>query len=704
MPKILKIFLFKKNFFTLIWAIFSFVLIISLFYSITNNSIKYSIYSDKNNLFISVLDQKIVIPYEDTSKIKFRFFPQQRYSTPQYFIRNQNTIGNACKIILLLFTHKNPSDIQYEQNRFERHEYIQFNPFRSTLTINDRLRLETNIPDSNLEVWDKDYKLFSLNITPPWIKLIVYPLISSFLISMFLYLNIIFFIRTKKGHNKKYKQKNMFYLYFLKFIEPLNKWLTIIIFLIGTVVIGFIFIKIFKTMPGFGDEMNYLFQAKIFSSGHIFVNEPSHPEFFRISWMDIFGNDGRLWNFHPFGNSVILTIGQLLGIRWITVPIIGGLILMTQYLLAKELFNNKVVALINVVIIITSHYFLSLASSYMAHAPSFLFISLFYLFIAKTIKRNNQAYLLPAAIFLSVAFIIRPLSAVLSSMIPLLILLTFLIKKHKELNLKIIIISITAGAIIISTIFLYSYAVAGKWTFSYLIKGPEKEQTIQLRLKRDLNYILSNLYRNTNELQNRVHSFGYLFNYLFFFIPLVVIYKDKRWKLILVGYSILLIYVIIHSWLHWYGWKWEPRMIYDISFIFFLLSAYGIMIIYELFKHSKIYKISFILILIISYIYLIKVDLPYRFTNEYLNYNFNPSGVRDTIVRKKISNAIIFFENEFVFGPYFPDNNINFDGAIIYAILKDDYNNCILIKNYPSKKVYYSPDGELLIKKNIKCS
>ena len=44
-------------------------------------------------------------------------------------------------------------------------------------------------------------------------------------------------------------------------------------------------------MPGFGDEMNYLIQAKVFSAGKFFIKEPPNPEFFKVDWMNIFSED-----------------------------------------------------------------------------------------------------------------------------------------------------------------------------------------------------------------------------------------------------------------------------------------------------------------------------------------------------------------------------------------------------------------------------
>jgi len=450
-------------------------------------------------------------------------------------------------------------------------------------------------------------------------------------------------------------------------------------------------------MPGFGDEMNYLIQAKIFANGKIYTGEPSLPEFFKVGWMDIFSNDGKLWNFHPPGNSIILAIGWLVGTYWITVPIVGGFILATQFLIAKTLLNKNSFAFLHVLIIATSHYFLSLTSSFMAHAPSLLFISLFYLMIIKVIKKNNQKLLIYAGIFLGFAFIIRPLSAVLSAIIPLVFLFVFFVK-NKLMQTKYVLISVFLCCCVSSLIFFYTYFITGNFTLPYLVKGPEIGQTLLVRLEKP--WKLPNLYRNINEFQHRIYSFGYILNTTFFFIPLLIIFIDKKRWWIFAGYTSLILYFLLHSFLHWYGWKWEPRMMYDISFIFFLLTSYGLWILYEKINIFKFTKYLGVALLILSLSYVAFIDLPKRFTTEYLNYNFSPSGVKETISKQKITDAIIFFDNKNLFAPYSPQNEINFNGNIIYAINNGKNYNYKLITKFPKKDIYYSHDGQILVRGN----
>lgn len=679
----------------LIASIFLFLLILP------NNSINYLISFNQKTITIQTVGHTINIPtHKYADNVAIYLNPQERFSTPQYLIPDEGFVQNSLRLIILILLRDKPTEFIYNQSTNTSKNYIHFNPFRSSLIINrnnKNYRLDMNIPDKSLEVWEENTKINSFPIRPPWLKLILSTIFSSFTMASILYNSIVILSRTiffKKISSINFKEEEKFKQFFNKLLPPL-------VFIFGSLLIGFIFINVFKAMPGFGDEMNYLVQAKIFASGKVYINEPSLSEFFRVSWMDLFGNDGRIWNFHPPGNSVILMIGWLAKIPWITVPFVGGLILLIQFLIAKKIFQSNIIALLHVAIVASSHYFLSLASSFMAHAPSLLFISLFYLFTVKLIKEKGQRNIIYAVICISVAFIVRPLSAVLSAIIPFICIFIFLLKQ-KTVNYYYLLGSLILGSLIVASIFAYSYIVNGTWDLPYMIKGPEAGKTLSVRMSQSWDYKLENLYRNSNEFQNRAHSFGYLVNFTFFLVPFLAVFKKNQRIWILSAYLSFFIYLIIHSFLHWYGWKWEPRMIYDISFIFFLITTYGIWIVYKSLQNIHIQRL-FTSIIGLSLLFIALIDLPYRFTTEYKNYNFQPIGVREAISRNKVENAIIFFESEFLFAPYSPQNSLSFDGDIIYAISQADNHNCKLINKFPNKKIYYSPDAQTLIERSVTC-
>ena len=247
-------------------------------------------------------------------------------------------------------------------------------------------------------------------------------------------------------------------------------------------------------MPGFGDEMNYLMEAHLFAAGHLAVPEPAHPEFFRVGWMDMFGEDHRVWGFHPPGNSALLALGWLVGVPWLTVPLVFGGMLAAAYLLARDVLGSHAWALVNVTVVATSHDApFSLSSSYTAHAPSFLVLSLYLLFLLRFARTGRARFLLLlAAACAGAAFCNRPMSAALrrrSCRFP-----PRWRARGARQRRRTWALALAIGLAVSSLVFLYTWGITGRFTLPYSIKGPEVGQTVWVRLTKSWDVHESNLF------------------------------------------------------------------------------------------------------------------------------------------------------------------------------------------------------------------
>lgn len=659
---------------------------ITLFFlSIYFYAVPYTVEHAGSEIRVQMYGKTLRFPNEKGEGIAVQSDPHSRHTVEQYLIPDTGLVGTLTQLV----THVSRNDargLSYPQTPGTIQKYLHFNPYRAAIYISGITShyIEINLPESKIEPYDSDgpQRLDIITVWPPWGRLLTMPLVSAAAVALFIVSFVGIFPKRKSttGAAKR----------------PLTRRThTLIIaamFVCGAVAASLICILLYRTMPGFGDEMNYLLQAKIFASGHLSIAQPLFRKSFEVSWMDMFGTDGRIWNFHGIGNSIILMIGWFTGVPWITIPLVGGLIIVVQYCIAYRLFKSVVLSFLHVVFMLTSHYFLTLTGSYMSHAPSLLFISLFFLCVIRVIQDRNDAFLIPAAASIAFAFDIRPISAVLSAIIPIVALV---IHWYRLRRVKIwyLVAALAMGLLICSLSYIYTYALTGKFELAYLIKGPETGRTISERWKEGWLYRMRNLYQNMNEFQNRVHSGTYLFNYMLFFVPLVVWKSEKRKPLLAAGYAAFVLYVVLHSFLHFYGWKWEPRMLYDISFIFFLISAYGAGKLYAIARERRWARTVLFMTGIAYLLFICVVDLPYRFTVEYANYSVSPPNIRDYIAKNKIHNAIVFFDNEDLYAPYTPFNALDFNGDIIYAVAQKNEKDILLIAAHPDRKVYYTRDS-----------
>lgn len=651
------------------------------------DSLQYVVRTEGSDIVIDAFGNELRAPaFAAGSPLRVQLRPQERYASRQVLAPNRGVVRNGLVMLRALLTPwtRNPDRFaEFPQTDGRSASYVHMNPFRASFVVRqaDReLRLEVNVPDNSIELWRDNQKIQTISLKTPLLRLLFFPVLASLaaalcLASILAAAGVRDPVSPEGGGERAPPRASPLALAFL--------------FVAGFVATVLFSSKVSHHLPGFGDEMNYLFQAKIFASGRLSVPEPPDPEFFKVDWMHLFGNDHKVWGFHPPGNCFFLAIGWLVGNYWITLPIVFGLILCVQYLLAIEVLGDRRVALLSAALVGTSHYVLSLASSFMAHAPSLLLSSLFYLCVLRFLRTGSPRTLVFAAGWLGLAFVVRPLSAVLVGLPPL-----FLVAGRFERRLLGAYAAATiVGVALGSVVFWYTWGITGRFTFSYNIKGMEVGQTLWVRLSKGWQYHFSNLFRNINEFQHRVHSFGFVLNVVLFFVPFFALQEGRKRRLVLFMAWSFVFYVIAHSFLHWYGWKWEPRMISDVSFLFFLVSTAGLTFVAG--QHGA--RLAAVTVSVVAaLVWVALYDIPARATSEYANYNHSPSSLSRILATTKLSDAVIFLAAEQAYAVYMPMNSVDFDGPIVFARFQGNAYNYKLLTRFPNRRAFLSNDGERL--------
>ena len=482
------------------------------------------------------------------------------------------------------------------------------------------------------------------------------------------------------------------------FPRVLNDYQWALVFVLGTLWVGYVHYSVFQNQYGFGDEMNYLIQARILASGHLSLPQPTDADFFKVGWMDLMVGDGKIWNFHPIGNSLLLAIGVLLGSPAIIPPLVGGGIFATLFALARRLVGSSTFAWLSVLVAASSQYVATVTGSFMAHAPALLFIELATLSLVIFWQTGSERYVVLTGAFLGTAFIMRPLSAVLIVVVPAVLLCVALFQR--KVRFRTLVLTAVVGLGIASIECWRTYLTVGQFTLAYLAKGPEANMTFAARWARGWDFRLKTLFVNYRYYHSRVFGLGFAGNLVFFFIPLVA--APRRWWVWL-SYIAIVIYWVVHSFLHFYGWMWEPRMLFEFTHLTVLLTAYGMWLLIT-YRGSGAGRISPIAaavavaaagaFLAFNFFY----DLPERFRTEYYHYNKTDPYVRDQIREQGIRNAIFFYKDATAgFAPHSGDNAIAvgksgeaiFEGSVIHAIHLGNLTDYALISRYPDRRVFF---------------
>jgi hypothetical protein len=121
---------------------------------------------------------------------------------------------------------------------------------------------------------------------------------------------------------------------------------------------------VYQKHPHVADEVAYIYQARYFAAGKIFMSPPPVLPAFDVDLMEY--QPDKWYAPTPLGWAAVLATGVALGIPWLVNPILAGLNILLSYLLLGELYSRRI-ARVGVLLLCMSPWHIFLAMSYMNH-------------------------------------------------------------------------------------------------------------------------------------------------------------------------------------------------------------------------------------------------------------------------------------------------------------------------------------------------
>lgn len=171
---------------------------------------------------------------------------------------------------------------------------------------------------------------------------------------------------------------------------------------------------VFRARPMNIDAIVQLFQAKSFAKGELFAPPPQHPEFF-ITLNNLFEPNGW-YSQYPPGHMAIMAIGVLIGMPWLVMVLCSVLTALFLYLFAREAYDDKTAKLCLLLLLVTP-FFLFMGASHMNHVSTALFVVMALYFYARWENAAKDYWLCLCGASLGVAFLSRPLCALMSGVV-----------------------------------------------------------------------------------------------------------------------------------------------------------------------------------------------------------------------------------------------------------------------------------------------
>jgi hypothetical protein len=457
---------------------------------------------------------------------------------------------------------------------------------------------------------------------------------------------------------------------------------------------------VLERMPHVQDSVGYLFQAKTFALGRLWVPTPHLQQFFTHEFI-IMDSAGRWFSKYPPGWPALLAIGVLAGAPWVVDPVFAALSLFLLYQLGREIYNPTV-GLIAAILGLSAPFFIFLSGSMMSHTSG-LFFTLLVTWSCWRASRSSRpvAVSLLAGLAFGVLFLIRPYTALLV-VIPLIILGLMTVIRSPLDGLRRFGPAVIATLPFILAFLAYNKTFTGDWFYppqqlwwSFdqvgFGHGPWGYTPIDA---------LNNTSRNLSELLE--HGFGWPF-FLTLSLPMLPFLtgRTRTWD----WYFLLGVVGIIGGYALWWadGIMYGPRFYYEGFGFLLLLTARGVETATELagaaFSRRRQSQTNLVLapaLVVAAVVGLISYNVNYYLPgqwNLYHGYNYVSHKKIDTVTAAGVHNALVFANvglpyEWWEYGEVFSANDPLLQGDVVYARDLGDAVDRKLLADFPGRSVY----------------
>jgi len=354
--------------------------------------------------------------------------------------------------------------------------------------------------------------------------------------------------------------------------------IALLISILAVIATAWISFSIFEGIAHLEDEFAYVWQAQVIARGDFSVPSPPEHKSFLVPF--VVDYEGQRFGKYPLGWPVMLSFGELIGLRWLVNPLLAGLGVWLTYRLGSKILG-RIVGLLAAGLTATSPFFLMNSGALLSHPWGLVLSTVLAIAWLDTL---NEDYSLPgwvptltAGLCLGVLALSRPFTA-LGVSIPFgiqgLITLFRGTPRIKKRVLAVGVITVLVGSLHI----LWQYAVTGDpllnpytlwWAYDKIGFGPGVGVTQQ-------GHNLKLAWQNLKISLDAGYSdlFGWR-KISWLFLPFglwAVREKRESWPVLSIAPVLIILYTG-----YWIGaWVMGPRYYYEGLFSLTLLTGAGI--------------------------------------------------------------------------------------------------------------------------------
>ena len=224
--------------------------------------------------------------------------------------------------------------------------------------------------------------------------------------------------------------------------------------------------RVLEALAHTPDEVAYMLQSKWIVSNNVY--EVTSPIQEHLSVPFTYVRDGKWFSMYPIGWSLLLAIGQLVGLSWIVSPVCGAIYVLLLFLIGRELYGD-LVGLAAAALGALSPMAILMSASYLSHASAAMMIALF-LWLYLVGRRRNSFWLCGlSGASLGFAFAIRPMTALTVALpFAFIVLWEFSRSKEKREMLRQSAAFLVGGVLGSAPVFISNQMITGHaFSFTY---------------------------------------------------------------------------------------------------------------------------------------------------------------------------------------------------------------------------------------------
>lgn len=215
---------------------------------------------------------------------------------------------------------------------------------------------------------------------------------------------------------------------------------------------------VLERVPHVPDEVCYIFQAKYFAEGRLWVAPPPDPDAFFIPFTMI--EDGRWYAATTPGWPALLAVGYFFGVPWLVNPLLGGIAILLAHALVVRLYGRRMADGV-CLLLAASPWLLWMSASLMPHPATLVFALLAVLGTVKARETASVAGGAWAGFGCGALLHVRPLEGVIVAAVAGL----WWLAGWKKLRMAALAAALVAGGAMTGLFLAYNKTLTGRATY-----------------------------------------------------------------------------------------------------------------------------------------------------------------------------------------------------------------------------------------------